>query len=93
MHKVKLEHDGILGQVATYEGGGCISMDNASKRHLVMPQPCAQKVKGIKCIRREWEAEIKRSDDPVKEEGHLRAVVAALDTLKRGTYGAGRRRR
>ena len=47
-------------------------MDNASKRHLVTSQPCAEKIKGIKCTVREWGAEIKRSDDPAKEEGHLR---------------------
>ena len=52
MHRWKLEHEDILDQVATYEGG-CISMDNVDKKHLVTSQPCAEEVKTIKCMLRE----------------------------------------
>ena len=88
MHRWKLEHDDIREQIGYLEGG-CISMDNADETHLVTSQPCAEEVKRVKCMLREWEDEIKRSEDPAKEAEHLRAVVAALNTLKRGTYEGG----
>jgi hypothetical protein len=37
-----------------------------------------EEAKKVKCMLREWEDEIKRSEDPAKEAEHLRAVVAAL---------------
>jgi len=86
MHRWKLEHGDILDQVATYEGD-CISMDNADKKHPVTSQPCTEEVKKIKCMLHEWEDEIKRNEDPAKEDEHLRTVVEALNTLKGGAYG------
>ena len=85
MHRWKLEHDDIREQIGYLEGG-CISMDNADETHLVTSQPCAEKVKKVKCMLRGWEDETKRSEDPAKEAEHQCAVVAALNTLKGVTY-------
>ena len=85
MHRWKLEDDDIRDQIGYLEGG-CISMNNADETHLVTPQPCAEEVKKVKSMLREWKDEIKRSEDPAKEAEYLRAVVAALNTLRRGTY-------
>ena len=92
MHRWKLEHEDILDQVATYEGG-CISMDNADKKHPVTSQPCAEEVKKIKCMLREWEDEVRGDEDPVKESEHLRTIVEALNTLKGRAYGGQRGKR
>ena len=51
------------------------SMDNADKRHLVTSQPCTEEVKKIKCMLREWEDEIKRSEGPAKEDEHLQSYT------------------
>ena len=86
MHRWKLKHEDILNQVATYKGG-CISMDNVDKKHLATSQPCAEEVKNIKCMLREWEDKVKRDEDPTKESEHMRVIVGALKTLKGRTYG------
>ena len=90
MHRWKLEHEDILDQVATYEGG-CISMDNADTCHPSTSQPCAElrgeEDKVHDCMLREWEDEVRRDEDPIKESKHLSTIVGALNTLKGHTYG------
>ena len=68
-------------------------MDNADKKHPVTSQPCTEEVKKIKCMLHEWEDEVRRDEDHVKETDHLHTIVDALDTLKERAYGGGNGRR